>query len=159
MCGFRRPVARRTSRLDLDKQLRDKPLPVDGTAVDVIQSPKLEPALHPGCGADLALICPTGCLVVLLSSPICKNIPLRSWPKSNLELPPSRPTQRGVSRSSRTLERDAVDAGSALDEQRLMRTAKSCGPDAPTLASSLRNDPQATVANKPGRRGEHEGNR
>src|ERR1700730_8065317 len=32
-----------------------------------------------------------------------------------------------------------------------MRTAKSCGPDAPTLASSLWNSiPQATVANKPG---------
>ena len=37
----------------------------------------------------------------------------------------------------------------------LARTAKPCGPDAPTLASSLRmNNPQATVARKPGRRGE-----
>jgi hypothetical protein len=31
----------------------------------------------------------------------------------------------------------------------LMRTAKSCGPDAPTLASSSRNDPRATVAKEP----------
>ena len=31
-----------------------------------------------------------------------------------------------------------------------MRTAKSCGPDTPTLVSSLRIYPQATVANKPG---------
>src|SRR5712692_5553487 len=49
----------------------------------------------------------------------------------------------------------------------LLRTAKSCGPDAPTLASSSRScvgptglrqnlDPRATVANKPGHRGEHE---
>ena len=30
--------------------------------------------------------------------------------------------------------RDAVDAGSAEDESVGLRTAKSCGPDAPTLA-------------------------
>jgi hypothetical protein len=37
------------------------------------------------------------------------------------------------------------------------RTAKSCGPDAPTLASSSRKTlPWATVANKPGHRGEHD---
>ena len=40
--------------------------------------------------------------------------------------------------------RDAVNAGHAVarfsrvDERRWSRTAKSCGPDAPTLASSLR---------------------
>ena len=39
------------------------------------------------------------------------------------------------------------------------RTAKSCGPDAPTLASSWRDDPSTTVARKPGHRGEREGNR
>src|SRR6266851_5693215 len=50
----------------------------------------------------------------------------------------------------------------------LLRTAKSCGPDAPTLASSSRDGmsaqpgadrpqiPQATVAKEPGHRGEHE---
>jgi hypothetical protein len=32
--------------------------------------------------------------------------------------------------------RDAVDAGGASDEGAFLRTAKSCGPDAPTLASS-----------------------
>jgi len=50
---------------------------------------------------------------------------------------------------------------SALDETRLMRTAKSCGPDAPTLASSFAGNYscEATVANKPGHRGEREGNR
>jgi hypothetical protein len=33
---------------------------------------------------------------------------------------------------------DAVDAGGAKDEGACLRTAKSCGPDAPTLASSWR---------------------
>src|SRR2546430_14493543 len=36
------------------------------------------------------------------------------------------------------------------------RTAKSCGPGAATLASSLRSDPQVTVAKEPAHRGEHE---
>ena len=34
--------------------------------------------------------------------------------------------------------RDAMDAGGAADESAYLRTAKSCGPDAPTLASSCR---------------------
>src|SRR4029077_11838336 len=38
----------------------------------------------------------------------------------------------------------------------LMRTAKSCGSDAPGPASSLREEAQATVSNKPGHRGERE---
>ena len=33
---------------------------------------------------------------------------------------------------------DAMDAGGARDESAYLRTAKSCGPDAPTLASSWR---------------------
>jgi hypothetical protein len=44
----------------------------------------------------------------------------------------------------------------------LMRTAKSCGPDAPTLAFKLvmmLRITRATVTIKPGRRGELEGNR
>jgi hypothetical protein len=46
-----------------------------------------------------------------------------------------------------------MDADSAADESAYLRTAKSCGPDAPTLASSWRKtNPQATVANKPGDR-------
>src|SRR3954454_14660238 len=35
--------------------------------------------------------------------------------------------------------RDAVDADGAADEQHVRRTAKSCGSDAPTLASSWRS--------------------
>src|SRR5467141_3397885 len=38
----------------------------------------------------------------------------------------------------------------------LKRTAKSCRSDAPMLASSLREEAQATVSNKPGHRGERE---
>jgi hypothetical protein len=52
--------------------------------------------------------------------------------------------------------RDAVDAGGAKDDGADLRTAKSCGPDASTPASSWRKSfPLATVANKPDRRGEH----
>jgi hypothetical protein len=46
--------------------------------------------------------------------------------------------------------RDAVDANGALRRGRRMRTAKACGPDTPTLVSSLREVAQATVAKKPG---------
>src|SRR5216683_1454876 len=49
-----------------------------------------------------AAICPTGKSANLLSSPLCKNISVFTHPKSHLELFASRPTQRGVSRSSRT---------------------------------------------------------
>src|SRR5439155_21624751 len=44
--------------------------------------------------------------------------------------------------------------GAWTNEQR--RTAKSCGPGAATLASSLRSDLQVTVAKEPAHRGEHE---
>jgi hypothetical protein len=67
------------------------------------------------------------------------------------------PHQRGVSRSSRTRGAEAVDAAAfcaqrdcragdepvsdhqASGREMLQRTAKSCGPDAPTLVSSLRS--------------------
>src|SRR5207302_9569165 len=47
-----------------------------------------------------------------------------------------------------------MDALASRDERGLRRTAKPCGPDAPTLASSWRSDPQAMVAIKPGHQGE-----
>ena len=50
-----------------------------------------------------------------------------------------------------------MDAGSAADESAYLRTAKSCGPDAPTLASSFAEViREVMVANKPGHQGEHE---
>ena len=92
-----------------------------------------------------------------LSSPSAKKYSLFTSGKSNLRLAPSRLTQRGGSRSSGNAGRDAVDAGSALTNALIPRTAKSCGPDAPTLASSWRRcfaSWPATVARKPGHRGE-----
>jgi hypothetical protein len=47
-----------------------------------------------------------------------------------------------------------MDAGGAADESAGLRTAKSCGPDAPTLASSSRSDPRndgGKQARSPGR--------
>jgi hypothetical protein len=46
-------------------------------------------------------------------------------------------------------ERDAMDAARQQTND-VTRTAKSCGPGAPTLALSERNDPLTTVARKPG---------
>jgi hypothetical protein len=52
--------------------------------------------------------------------------------------------------------RDAMDADVLLDEQRVTRTAKSCGPDASTLAFKLAGSiPPMTVTTKPDHRGDH----
>ena|SRR5438105_4466702 len=65
-------------------------------------------------------------------------------------------SERGASRSSRTL--GAGCGGRFGDARRaaLMRTAKPCGPDAPTLASSFAGSDscEAMVARKPGHQGE-----
>jgi hypothetical protein len=51
-----------------------------------------------------------------------------------------------------------MDAGGAADESAYLRTAKSCGPDASTPASSLTEEifRAATVTRKPDHRGEDE---
>ena len=50
-----------------------------------------------------------------------------------------------------------MDAGGAFDEGACSRTAKSCGPDASTLAFKSRGGiREATVTNKPDHRGERE---
>jgi hypothetical protein len=50
--------------------------------------------------------------------------------------------------------------GRAFDEWRVMRTAKSCGPDASTLAfKSVEAISLMTVTKEPDHRGDHEGNR
>jgi hypothetical protein len=67
--------------------------------------------------------------------------------------------QRGARAIVTDAGRDAMDIDGAEDDRRLMWTAKSCGPDAPTLESSRWSNPPATVAKEPGHRGEHEGNR
>ena len=68
-------------------------------------------------------------------------------------------THRGALRNVINAGRDAVDADGAIDERRQRRTAKSCGPDTPTLGVKSAEVPPATVAKEPGHRGEHEGNR
>src|SRR5712675_458782 len=64
--------------------------------------------------------------------------------------------------------RKACERSTACGREMLQRTAKSCGPDAPTLASSLRsrvgptglrqNISAGDGGKEPGRQGEHEGN-
>jgi hypothetical protein len=49
---------------------------------------------------------------------------------------------------------DAMDADGTSDERAPTRTAKSYGPDLPTLGSTLRLKSRGTVAIKPGHRGE-----
>ena len=63
------------------------------------------------------LICPTGKSLNFLSSPICKNIPLRVLPKSAIYPPPSR-SPEGRLAIVTDAGRDAVDACGALDELR-----------------------------------------
>jgi hypothetical protein len=104
------------------------------------------------------LICPSGGLLTGLSSLISdfpKNILVPTHPKSHLEF--SHPTPpEGRIMIVTDAGRDAVDAAAsgarwmagrvgerpvsdhqASGREMLQRTAKSCGPDAPTLASSL----------------------
>jgi hypothetical protein len=102
------------------------------------------------------VICPSGGLLTGVSSPLCKNISLSTHPKSSLELFPSCPTRGAYHDRHGRWVRDAVDAAAlsvrrdgragslgacersqARGREMLSRTAKSCGPDAPTLASSL----------------------
>ena len=88
--------------------------------------------------------------------PICRN-------PSVLPLPPNQPQ---ISRCPvLTKGRFAIvtNVGSGMRWTRqcrktsdTTRTAKSCGPDAPTLASRSWSDLRTTVAKGPGHRGEHE---
>src|SRR6266849_5970173 len=104
------------------------------------------------------LICPSGALSTGLSSLISdfpKNISVPTHPKSLLELWPSHPT-RGAYRDRHGRGAGCGGRGSVLratgsqggflgtcerstarGREMLLRTAKSCGPDAPTLASSF----------------------
>ena|SRR5580692_9774097 len=73
--------------------------------------------------------------------------------------PSSRPTE-GRFAVVTDAGRDAVDAGGAADESAGLRTAKSCGPDASTLAfKSAQETAPVTVTKEPDHRGEREGNR
>jgi hypothetical protein len=78
---------------------------------------------------------PTGKSATNLSSTLAKNIPLAPSGKSSLQATPSHPNEGRIAIVTNA-RWDAVDADSAVDETRMRRTVKSCGPDAPTLASS-----------------------
>src|SRR5258708_23854150 len=137
------------------------------------------------CSHRRVVICPSGGLLTGVSSPICKNILVFTPPKSLLELFASHPKRgayhdrherRGGMRWTRQrLARDGI-AGLVerlvsdhrhADERRFSRPAKSCGPDAPTLASSSRRlvgptgqgqhlTPRTTVGKELGHRGAHD---
>jgi hypothetical protein len=104
------------------------------------------------------LICPTGKSLNLLSSPLCKNILLRRTPKSNLYRSPSRPTEGRLAIVT-DAGRDAVDADAPITNgtEADGEVVWSWRPDAGVKPVEL--SPPATVANKPGHRGEHEANR
>jgi hypothetical protein len=59
-------------------------------------------------------------------------------PKSAADSPRPVPLERGASRSSRTLGAGCDGRFGGARRAALMRTAKSCGPDTPTLVSSFR---------------------
>ena len=90
-----------------------------------------------------------------------KNISFGDLLDAALLIPAVPPLSRGALRGRHERwVRDAVDASGAADESANLRTAKSCGPDAPTLAfKSAEVIPLVTVTTKPGHRGEHEGTR
>ena len=100
---------------------------------------------------------PDGQITQSLSSPSRKNISLQCLCKSPSCPPPSRPTQRGVSRSSRTSAAGCGGRRRRFDEGACMRTAKSCGPDAPTLASSSLGS--KLLASDGGKKAGHRGER
>jgi hypothetical protein len=70
-------------------------------------------------------------------APFEKIFPLRVRPKSPAYLAPSLPLQGRIAIVT-DAGRDAVDVDGALTRAFDPRTAKTCGPDASTLASSLR---------------------
>ena len=110
------------------------------------------------CSRRRAVICPSGGLLTGVSSFISdfpKNISVPIYPETLLELSPSHPTRgayhdrhetRGGMRWTRQrFARDGIagrasvrERSTASGREMLQRTAKSCGPDAPTLASSSR---------------------
>jgi hypothetical protein len=78
------------------------------------------------------LFCPTSqvCFAKIFPFPKERNYDLTKL---------SRARQRGASRSSRNVARDAMDADAPQDVRRGSRTVKPCGSGSPMLESSLRD--------------------
>src|ERR1700674_2673359 len=130
-----------------------------------LSSASTSPASGRGKGEQDARDLPDGQIndtsAIFVSSPPRKNIPLRASGKSNLQLPPSDPTEGRIAIVT-DAGLDAMDAAASAHLRGRMapkRTVKSCGPDVSTPASSWRKYPPMTVTRKPDHRGEHEGNR
>jgi hypothetical protein len=105
------------------------------------------------------VICPTGCFVKPLSSPLRKNISLSPSGKSSLQARPVPPRSEGRTRRHERWVRDAMDAVATQDERRWRdgEVVWFWRPDAGVkFREAIR---EATVARKPGHREEHEGNR
>jgi hypothetical protein len=68
-------------------------------------------------GRTRRLICPTGCQVDCVSSPVCKNIPLSPSGKSSLQARPV-PSHRGATRDRHGRGAGCGGRGCALDEWR-----------------------------------------
>jgi hypothetical protein len=93
-----------------------------------------------------------------VSSPAHKNISVFQN-ENQVYISPVHPTEGRIAIVT-DAGLDAMDASGAFDESACLRTEKSCGSGAPTLASSLAGYAcGATEANKPGLREEHEGSR
>ena len=74
--------------------------------------------------------------------PSCQSVAvgfIDSDPKSAIHPMPSRPTEGRLAIVT-DAGRDAMDASGATDEGAILWTAKSCGPDIPTLVSSSRKE-------------------
>jgi hypothetical protein len=95
-----------------------------------------------------------------LICPSCQSAAIDLTPKSAATFAPSRAPQEGRFAIVTNVGAGCGGRFGGADERRVRRTAKSCGPDAPTLAFKLAgSDLQAMVAKKPGHQGEREGNR
>jgi hypothetical protein len=91
---------------------------------------------HYGATANRPVDLPDGLFGRLPVQPLCKKYFCSRATQITSKSPLSRPTE-GRFAVVTDAGRDAVDAGGAADESAGLRTAKSCGPDAPTLAFKL----------------------
>jgi hypothetical protein len=122
--------------------------------------PRVRNVFYPQC--DALCDCPTGKSLRFcknLSSRLGENKSLREHPKSNLQFSLSRSHMRGASRSSRTLEAGCDGRGSVRRHHGATNDAVADGeiawswrPDAGAKLAEY--EPQATVARKPGHRGD-----
>jgi len=98
-------------------------------------SASTSPASGRGAPTTTGARCLTGKSPISCPARQQKIFRFRRRANQRYQLAPSRLTGGAYAQSSRNARRDAMDAA-ARETSAPMRTAKSCGPDAPTLASS-----------------------